>query len=42
MQRLMNIPNQAAVAQLVRLINEQHQLPADLIHGDLQDEIWWC
>jgi hypothetical protein len=40
-QRLMNFPNQAAVAQLVHLIDERHQQPlADLLHYDLQDEIW--
>jgi hypothetical protein len=41
MQREMNFPNQAAVAQLVHLIDEQHQLPlADILYDDLQDEIW--
>jgi hypothetical protein len=41
MQRLMNFPNQAAVAQLVHLIDERHQQPlTDLLYDDLQDEIW--
>jgi hypothetical protein len=41
MQRLLNAPNQAAVAQLVHLIDEHHQQPlADPIWDDLQDELW--
>jgi hypothetical protein len=41
MQRLFNFPNQAAVAQLVHLIDERHQEPlCDPIWDDLQDEIW--
>jgi hypothetical protein len=36
----MNFPNQAAVAQLVHLIDERHQQRlADLLHDDLQDAI---
>jgi hypothetical protein len=41
MQRLLNAPNQAAVAQLVHLIDEHHQQPlADPMWDDLQDELW--
>jgi hypothetical protein len=41
MQRLLNAPNQAAVAQLVHLIDELHQQPlADATWDDLQDELW--
>jgi hypothetical protein len=41
MQHLMNFPNQAAVAQLVHLIDERQQQPmTDLLYDDLQDEIW--
>jgi hypothetical protein len=41
MQRLMNYPNQAAVAQLVHLIDERHQEPlCDLVWDDFQDALW--
>jgi hypothetical protein len=41
MQRLLHFPNQAAVAQLVHLIDERHQVPlGDQIWDDLQDAIW--
>jgi hypothetical protein len=41
MQRLMSYPNQAAVAQLVHLIDERHQEPfCDLMWDDFQDELW--
>jgi hypothetical protein len=41
MQRPLNFPNQAAVAQLVHLIDKRHQEPlGDPIWDDLQDEIW--
>jgi hypothetical protein len=38
---MMMMMNQAAVAQLVHLIDERHQQPlTDLLYDDLQDEIW--
>jgi hypothetical protein len=41
MQRLLNAPNQAVVAQLVHLIDEHNQQPlADPIWDALQDELW--
>jgi hypothetical protein len=38
----MNLSKQAAVAQLVHLIDEHHQKPrhGDPIYNYLQDEIW--
>jgi hypothetical protein len=41
MQRLMNHPDQAAVAHLVHLIDERHQEPlCDQMYDDHQDQLW--
>jgi hypothetical protein len=43
MQRLLNFLNQAAVAQLVHVTDEHHQMPlSNPVFDDPQDEIWWC
>jgi hypothetical protein len=41
MLRLMNHPDQAAVARLVHLIDLKHQEPlCDVMWDDFQDELW--